>query len=330
MVIDPDPGVTTVNGAIPSTYPTPPVSGPLTIGWNTTGFPSGSYLAVFEAAVTGTTTQKSQIVVMIKISQQYKLTLTAGANGTVSPSGTTYYDPGTSVQISATANQGYYFNGWSDAGTGNPRTLTMNQDYTISATFTQTPTYTLTTSVSPAGAGTVTSGGSYSAGTHCTLTATASTGYNFSSWSGLVPADGDSSSGNTATVVMNSSKTITANFNSNTSSGQVLTWNIANTFALTQGQPSNYILRITNNNVSGIRLQIVVQNTTGRVAYTLTLPAPLIDGRTLVSGNLTYDVMGNLTITGTNFGATHMPAGDYLISVTPNVATTILIQAWSW
>jgi hypothetical protein len=71
-------------------------------------------------------------------------------------------------------------------------------------------TYTLTTNVSPTGAGTVTlnpAGGTYTAGAMVTLTATANSGYAFSSWSGV-----DSSSGTTAYVTMNGNRTVTANF----------------------------------------------------------------------------------------------------------------------
>jgi hypothetical protein len=163
-----------------------------TFSWNTAGTagtgnilsaPRGRYLAVFNATQS---TYTSQLVVMVNISQQYRLSLTAGANGTVSPAGDSYYDPGTQVQISATPGQGFSFSGWSDGGTGNPRTVTMDQDRTITATFTQTPTtqqYTVAISVSPAGAGTVSGAGTYNAQASVTVNATANSGYTFSSWS---------------------------------------------------------------------------------------------------------------------------------------------------
>ena len=90
----------------------------------------------------------------------------------------------------------------------------------LSVTISQAPppptSYTLTTSVNPAGAGTVIpSGGTYGAGTIVTLTATANSGYSFSSWTGLGP--GDTSNGNIATIIMSSNKTVTANFSSGSS-----------------------------------------------------------------------------------------------------------------
>ena len=206
LVVHPEAGTSLPPPSSPGT--------PLTFSWNTGGnpaMPPGSYLAVFQAT-DGVHT--SQIVVMIKIAQQYKLTLTAGANGSVTPAGVAYYDPATQVQISATANQSYYFSGWSGdvQGTTNPLTITMNSDKTITANFTQTPTqYTLATSISPANAGTVSpSGGMYDPNTNVNLTATATSGYTFSSWGGL--ASGDTSSGNTARIYMNNNRSITANF----------------------------------------------------------------------------------------------------------------------
>jgi len=79
--------------------------------------------------------------------------------------------------------------------------------------FIPSSTYTLTTYVSPSGSGTITlnpSGGTYPAGTVVTLTANASTGYHFVSWSGDLTG-----TSTTTTMTMNSNKTVTANFAAN-------------------------------------------------------------------------------------------------------------------
>ena len=67
---------------------------------------------------------------------QYKLTLNCSPSngGTTSPSGTNYYDEGTAVRISATANSGYRFVRWSDGYTYDHR-VTMNMNRTITAYF---------------------------------------------------------------------------------------------------------------------------------------------------------------------------------------------------
>jgi hypothetical protein len=71
-------------------------------------------------------------------------------------------------------------------------------------------TYTLTTNVSPIGSGSVTKNpdkSSYSPNESVQLTATANPGYTFSNWSGSV-----SGSSNPITFIMNSNKSVTANF----------------------------------------------------------------------------------------------------------------------
>ena len=75
---------------------------------------------------------------------------------------------------------------------------------------TQTQQYTLTVVVNPQGAGTVSlnpAGGTYTAGTVVTLTATPNSGYVFSSWGGDL-----SGSQNPTSITMNSNKVVIANF----------------------------------------------------------------------------------------------------------------------
>jgi len=83
------------------------------------------------------------------------------------------------------------------------------------------PQYVLTTVVSPSADGSVTpnptnspylAANHYYPGTTVTLTATANTGYNFSTWSGNNAGDLSSTSANPTTVTMNHDETVTANF----------------------------------------------------------------------------------------------------------------------
>ncbi|MCU0782576.1 MAG: leucine-rich repeat protein [Verrucomicrobia bacterium] len=75
---------------------------------------------------------------------QYYLTMNAGMGGTVSPS-SGWYDSSQSVQINATANGGYTFNGWTGSGSGsysgmnNPANVTMNGPITEAASFAANP-----------------------------------------------------------------------------------------------------------------------------------------------------------------------------------------------
>ena len=85
----------------------------------------------------------------------YKLTLSATGGGTVdAPSdnevsragATRTYVPFSNVTVTASANNGYTFTGWSGAtsGTTNPVTITMDGNKTLTANFQTTPTYTVT------------------------------------------------------------------------------------------------------------------------------------------------------------------------------------------
>jgi len=99
--------------------------------------------------------------------------------GTVTGGGT--FPAGSSVTLTATANNGYSFSQWNDGSTQNPRTITVNGDATYTAQFTQ-DNYTITVYANPANGGTVTGGGAYHYGDTPTLTATANSGYEFQGW----------------------------------------------------------------------------------------------------------------------------------------------------
>jgi len=74
---------------------------------------------------------------------QYELTMSVNPSGagSTTPGGSSWYNAGTGVQISATANTGYQFASWSGSGsssytgTSNPVTITMNSPITEVANF---------------------------------------------------------------------------------------------------------------------------------------------------------------------------------------------------
>lgn len=138
----------------------------------------------------------------------YTLT-TSAPNGSiaVNPNQATY-NSGSSVQLTATANAGYVFTGWSGDASGsvNPLTVVMNSNKNITANFAPI-TFTLNvTAVN----GTVVknpNSATYNNGANVVLTATANPGYTFTGWTGDVI-----SVTNPLTVTMNANKNITANF----------------------------------------------------------------------------------------------------------------------
>ena len=64
---------------------------------------------------------------------QYTLTVTASEGRSLSAGGT--FDDGTSVSVSATANEGYEFIGWSDGETSQIKNLIVSENTSITSQF---------------------------------------------------------------------------------------------------------------------------------------------------------------------------------------------------
>ncbi|MCL5282125.1 MAG: InlB B-repeat-containing protein [Planctomycetes bacterium] len=143
-------------------------------------------------------------------STTYTLTVSA-TNGTVTKTpNQTSYTSGQTVTLQAVPNTGYTFSGWSGdlTGTTNPATLVMNANKSVTANFTAVPvTYTLTISATNGIVTKTPNQTSYTSGQTVTLQAVPNTGYTFSGWSGDLTG-----TTNPATLVMNSNKSVTANF----------------------------------------------------------------------------------------------------------------------
>ena len=141
---------------------------------------------------------------------EYTLTVDVEEGGTVSqdPQSETYFY-GETVTLTATADTGWSFAGWSGdlSGTDNPESITMDGNKDVTAAFTQNQ-YTLTVSI--AGRGSVDrepDQETYTYGEVVTLTATADTGWSFDGWSGDL-SGGD----NPESITMDGNKDITATF----------------------------------------------------------------------------------------------------------------------
>jgi len=148
------------------------------------------------------------------------VTPTGGGTVTKSPN-TDSYALNANVQVTATANTGYRFDGWSGDTTGmtNPLTVKMNKSKAITAKFVRM--YTLTVSANPTAGGTAVKNpdsSSYASGTSVQVTATAKDGYKFDGWSG--DASGTT---NPLAVNMSRNKSITARFVSTGTTNYTLT-----------------------------------------------------------------------------------------------------------
>ena len=109
---------------------------------------SGSSFAGWSGACTGTSTctvtmsTARSVTATFNLIASYSLTTSTTGTGvgaiTASPAGPTYYD-GTAVTLTATAESGSSFTGWSGAcsGTSATCTVTMNADKTVTGTFTR-------------------------------------------------------------------------------------------------------------------------------------------------------------------------------------------------
>ena len=104
----------------------------------------------------------------------------------------------------------YAYSSWSDGGTQTHAITVPSSNTTYTANF--TTQYTLSTSVSPAGSGSINPAGAnwYNGGQSVSLSATASTGYTFSNWSGSL-----THSTNPTSITMDGPKNVTANFSQN-------------------------------------------------------------------------------------------------------------------
>jgi uncharacterized repeat protein (TIGR02543 family) len=142
----------------------------------------------------------------------FPLTVDIVGNGSVikNPDQIGYYF-GETVTLTATADTGWTFTGWSvDAsGSANPLTVPITDNTNITATFTQNE-YKLSVTVDPEGMGSVAispSQDTYHYGDEVTLTPAANPGWSFSGWSGEA-----SGPDNPLTVTIQGDTNIIANF----------------------------------------------------------------------------------------------------------------------
>jgi hypothetical protein len=153
----------------------------------------------------------------------YTLTMAVNGSGSTRPSvGQHTYVAGTVVPITATPASGYHFINWTgdvgavaDVNAGNT-TITMNDDYSITANFEAIPPagqYSLTISSTAGGSVTIPREGAfaYDEGTVVELQAVPDAGYYFVNWDGDVGTIADVNAAST-TITMQGDYEITARF----------------------------------------------------------------------------------------------------------------------
>ena len=149
--------------------------------WNGTGIPDPL------APVLSLTVSQDLSLAAIFSPLPYTLTLNGSLGGSASFSGTNPFSYDSNVSITATANAGYTFTGWTGLGVTNSdassTTVHITQDRNLSATF-ETVDFSLIVLQNLSNAGTVTGGGFYQAFESIPVSASINPGYQFSHWLG--------------------------------------------------------------------------------------------------------------------------------------------------
>jgi len=194
-----------------------------------------------EDPLTFNITRDMDLVANFKIPSDKMFTLSTSVSptesGSVDPSGG-QFSADTAISVTASANTGWQFSGWTGDTTSssNPLNLVMDNDYSLVANF-EKQTFTLTTNVTPAGAGSIDpSGGTYTYGTNVNVTAAANAGWAFSSWSGDT-----TSTANSLSLTMDQDYSLDANFNAieRAFSNQITVTDSVNTQNLVFGMDSS-------------------------------------------------------------------------------------------
>ena len=221
--------------------------------------------------------------------QTYTLNVVSNndAWGTVTGGGT--YAEGATATLTATANDGYYFDRWNDGDTNATRTVTVTGDATYTANFaengTQNTYYTVSVSANNPEWGTVTGAGEYVEGSTCTITATANSGYHFVDWN-----DGVTDAVRTFTVTEPMS--FVANFAANTGIDNVDSYTVS-----LYPNPASSTVTVRFDGVEGM---VEIVDISGRA-----------NGKWMAeNGQLTIDVSA-------------LPAGAYFVRVTGEKGTAV-------
>ena len=147
--------------------------------------------------------------VTAKFVRVFDLTVTAvpTGGGALSPGGSTIHTSGTEVTVIADPSDGYQFSEWDGDCTGNgPCVVAMDDNKSVDANFVRL--FTLTNQANPPAGGTVSPDGatSHTAGSHVTVVASPTEGYQLSEWGG------DCSGSGTCIVTMDTNQSVMAKF----------------------------------------------------------------------------------------------------------------------
>ncbi len=251
-------------------------------------------------------------------SRQYTLTPSPSANGTIAGIATGgEYLAGTTATLTATPSTGYVFAGWTGyaSGTANPLSVLIDSDKTIGATFSRQYILTPTPPANGMISG-IATGGGYLAGSAATLTATPSTGYVFTGWTG--DADGTA---NPLSVLMDANKTIGATFSRQYTLTPTPSVNGTITGIATGG---GYLAGSTATLTATPSTGYVFTGWTGDTSGTANPLSVLIDSNKTIGATfsrqytLTPTPLANGTISGIATGGGYLAGSTATLTATPN------------
>jgi len=239
----------------------------------------------------------------------YMVTVNVNGSGSVakSPDQATF-SPGDVVELTAVADAGWQFDGWSGdlSGFENPVTVTITENLVIEANFTEVPTVQYDLTVNMSGSGSVTlnpPGGTYNEGTVVELTATADTGWEFTGWSGDA-----SGSVNPLTMVVDADKYVTAVFvadsappvisNIEVSVGQnsvVITWSTDEpaTSVVSYGETSAYELGTEQDTSLVVNHLVVLSGLAEDTLYHFQIASEDVFGNEATSMDMTFNTISD-------------------------------------
>ena len=148
----------------------------------------------------------------------YNVAIAAGAHGSVvaKKEGKDFangeVEHGEEIKLTATADAGYHFAGWSDGNSDAERTISVTKDMNLTANF-EIDTYTLSVKATN---GTIEGNGTFAVGTEVTLTAKPADGYRFVKWS-----DGNTDNPRKVTITAELFNTIDESFTAVFEAGEV-------------------------------------------------------------------------------------------------------------
>jgi hypothetical protein len=263
------------------------------------------------------------------------MAVTPDNSGTTDPTvGTHTVQKNEATTIKATAASGYKFTKWSASGdatiadsTSSTTTVTLTGNATVTANFEST-TATLTMAVTPAAGGSTDPAvGTHSVtkSTSTTITATAASGYKFSTWT--VTGDGTiaNSSASSTTVTLTGDATVTATFLPEASTASL-------TMAVSPADKGTTTPTVGSHNISKDTAQAI--SATAGSGYKFS--AWTVSGSATVADTSAASTMvtltGDATVTATfvvetataTFQIAYSPPGGG--SVTPTLPTTVTIN----